>query len=74
MMSARLERFRKKFADTRDSIGRLRKRHITKYFGTATRRQHFDAVGRSVRSAHPVDALIASMACMTESRFARRSP
>jgi hypothetical protein len=48
MMSARAERFPRKVADARDSIARVRGRHITSIFGTATHRQRFDAVERSI--------------------------
>jgi len=64
MMSARAERFPRKIAATRDSDAHMRSRHITKYFRNRNASTTLRRCRALDRSAHPVDALVASMACM----------
>ena len=68
MMSPRAERFPRKIADARDSIARVRRRHITKYFRNRNASTTLRRCRALDRSAHPVDALVASMASMIQTR------
>jgi hypothetical protein len=73
MMSARAQRFPRKIADARDSIALGHKRHMTKYFRNRNASTNASTLS-SVR--HPVDASVASMACMiqTGAALGLRSP